>query len=234
MPQVNKILQNIIKFVGMNRHLDAIYINASAEDAALVPELLRDAGAVYHEIDILNWEQQYPYKPSVRFAVAHDGNSVLVHYQVDEQAVLAEVGEDAGRVWEDSCVEFFASPAGDGQYYNIECTCTGKLLVALGTGRSDREPAPASVLSGVRRWASLGSRPFGLLDRPTHWELALVIPASTFFRHDIGSLGGLTFGANFYKCGDRLPVPHFVTWNAVETPAPDYHRPECFGTITFR
>ena len=46
-------------------------------------------------------------------------------------------------------------------------------------------------------------------------------------------LKGKTFRANFYKCGDMLSVPHYVTWNPVGTPKPDYHRPEYFGELKF-
>ena len=45
------------------------------------------------------------------------------------------------------------------------------------------------------------------------WEVALVIPYSAFFLHDITSLDGKTLRANFYKCGDKLQTPHFLSWN---------------------
>ncbi|MGH2565575.1 MAG: carbohydrate-binding family 9-like protein, partial [Ginsengibacter sp.] len=38
---------------------------------------------------------------------------------------------------------------------------------------------------------------------------------------------------NFYKCGDKLPKPHFLTWNTVETEDPDFHAPEYFGSMEF-
>ena len=36
---------------------------------------------------------------------------------------------------------------------------------------------------------------------------------------------------NFYKCGDKTAHPHFVSWNPVGTPSPDFHRPEFFGEL---
>jgi hypothetical protein len=39
--------------------------------------------------------------------------------------------------------------------------------------------------------------------------------------------------ANFYKCGDDLPEPHFLAWNMINTEEPDFHRPEFFGTLEF-
>ena len=54
-----------------------------------------------------------------------------------------------------------------------------------------------------------------------------------FFHHNIKDVKGKTFRANFYKCGDKLTVPHYVTWSPVETVKPDYHQPEYFGNIKF-
>jgi hypothetical protein len=51
--------------------------------------------------------------------------------------------------------------------------------------------------------------------------------------HKIKELKGKTFRANFYKCGDMLSVPHYVTWNPVGTKKPDYHQPAYFGLLKF-
>ena len=37
--------------------------------------------------------------------------------------------------------------------------------------------------------------------------------------------------ANFYKCGDRTAVEHYIVWNEITAANPDYHRPECFGSL---
>ncbi|MBP5277596.1 MAG: hypothetical protein J6Z18_03800, partial [Prevotella sp.] len=51
--------------------------------------------------------------------------------------------------------------------------------------------------------------------------------------HRLKDISGMSFRANFYKCGDLLPKPHFLSWNAVEIPQPDFHRPDQFGKVTF-
>ncbi|HOX40382.1 MAG TPA: carbohydrate-binding family 9-like protein [Candidatus Brocadiia bacterium] len=38
--------------------------------------------------------------------------------------------------------------------------------------------------------------------------------------------------ANFYRCGG-VTDPQYGTWSPVAAPKPDYHRPECFGRLTF-
>ena len=63
------------------------------------------------------------------------------------------------------------------------------------------------------------------------WEVALIIPASTFFLHELGSFAGRDIRANFYKCGDLLQTPHFLSWNPIDLPKPDFHCPQFFGLL---
>ena len=201
--------------------------------AADIPAALFAAGINYTPITYVNWPESYPYKPKVEFAAAHDGDALLLHYRVEEQSVRAVARQDHQHIWEDACVEFFIMPAADGFYYNIECNCTGKLIVAVGKDRNGRVPAPLQVMQGVDRWASLGTEPFDVREEPTKWEVALRIPITTFFKHKLESFDGLKAKGNVYKCGDNLPVPHFISWNPIKTESPDFHRSEFFGEMTF-
>ena len=201
--------------------------------AADIPAALFAAGINYTPITHVNWPESYPYKPKVEFAAAHDGDALLLHYRVEEQSVRAVARQDHQHIWEDACVEFFIMPATDGLYYNIECNCTGKLIVAVGKDRNGRVPAPLQVMQGVDRWASLGTEPFDVREEPTKWEVALRIPITTFFKHKLESFDGLKAKGNVYKCGDNLPVPHFISWNPIKTESPDFHRSEFFGEMTF-
>ena len=199
--------------------------------AAEIPELFRKEGVVYESIDILNWPEAFPYKPVVEFAVAHSGDSLLIHYKVDEKTAGAVCGEDGGHVWEDSCVEFFCRPDNSLLgYYNLESNCIGKILLAYGPDRADRTVAPKEVMESVERWSSLGSVPFK--ERATGpWELCLIVPASAFFRHSIKSFDAKTLKVNFYKCGDKLQTPHFLSYAPIQVPNPDFHRPEFFVSM---
>lgn len=199
--------------------------------AADIPSLMAEHGVVYNRLDCVNWPEEYPYLPGVEFAIAYSDEALLLHFRVEEQSVRAVACRDNENIWEDSCVEFFLSPCDDGLYYNIECNCAGRLLVGGGHVKPDRDRSSMPVMAGVDRWASLGNGAFDTREEHTCWEVALKIPLTTFFLHNIDSLQGRTMRANFYKCGDLLPVPHFVSWNAIETPAPDFHRPEFFGEL---
>ena len=181
-------------------------------------------------IACLNWPESFPYCPEVSLDIFHSGGALHLHYHVQEQAVRAFCATDRERVWEDSCVEFFFAPREDGIYYNLECTCTGKLYLCRGAERHGREVLPEQAYAGIVRRPSLGTEPFGLREAPTAWDLALDIPAATF---GLDSFTGLQARGNFYKCGDSLPVPHYLSWAPVGTPKPDFHRPEYFDKLIF-
>lgn len=191
------------------------------------------AGIESQEMGVANWQESYPYRPEVKFSVAHDGESILVLYQVHEESVRAEAPADGGHVWEDSCCEFFFAPDAEG-YYNIECNCAGTLLVAYGPGREGREQAPREAMALIDRCASLGRQAFESRPAEGEWTLALRIPLAVFFHHPDLKLEGLQATGNFYKCGDLLPKPHFLSWNKVGVEKPDFHRPDFFGSIQFK
>jgi len=81
---------------------------------------------------------------------------------------------------------------------------------------------------------SPGSNPIGEMRGRFSWTITIAIPLNVFFHHKIKELKGRTFTANFYKCGDKLSVPHYLTWNPVGTSKPDFHRPDYFGRLEFK
>lgn len=197
-----------------------------------VPALLDAEKIAFMPINTVNWEE-YPYKPEASFRIAHTDDAIVLHYKVRENSVRATAAKDNGPVWEDACVEFFSMPEDDGIYYNMECNCVGTLLVGAGSGRNGREHASQTVLDGVQRWASLGRAPFEEQIGECTWEVVLIIPTATYFKHQIETLSGRTMHANFYKCGDKLQTPHFLSWNPIAVENPDFHRPEFFGLLRF-
>lgn len=200
--------------------------------ASQLPQLMSDAGVEYHEISCVDWPENYPYQPKVQFAIAHNGTAILLHFKVTENGYKAVAATDRGRVWEDSCVEFFVSPCSDDRYYNFESNCIGKMHIACGVVDTERPMAPQSVFDLVSRWSSLGAAPISEPHEGS-WEYALVIPVGAFYEDGITSLDGRDMTANFYKCGDLLPVPHFLSWAPIDLPSPRFHCPQFFGAIHF-
>jgi hypothetical protein len=185
-----------------------------------------------HAVEKVNWKT-FSFRPEVRFNIAWGDREIYLKYYVRETNVRAEKTLTNEMVCEDSCVEFFVSPADDGIYYNFEFNPIGTALMGSGHGRHDSVRADAGIISGIRRLTTMGTEPFAELSGDIRWSLTLAIPLETFFNHTIGELRGKSFRANFYKCGDKLSNPHYVTWNPIGTEKPDYHRPEFFGVIKF-
>jgi len=195
---------------------------------------LSNLGKVYN-LECLNWPEAYPYKPEVSFCCNIEDELLHIRYEVSEQSVRAEESVSGNPVYKDSCVEFFIKPlADDAHYYNFEWNAIGAMDLSYRTGRNDPENAPDSVLSSVAAVSSLGNEPFTEKIGETHWTLDIRIPASALWRSGIKSWKGLEARCNFYKCGDGLSVPHFVSWAPIESENPDFHRPEFFKPFIFQ
>ena len=201
-------------------------------NAEKVPALMDEKKIQFHAIDQINWES-YPYCPKALFRIAYTQEAILINYRIEEKSVRAKYEKDNDAVWTDSCAEFFVIPANDGIYYNIESNCIGTVLGGVGKERHNRERAPQDVLDKIQRWASLGNKSFDERIEDSTWELSLIIPYSVFYKHQLKSFDSKTINANFYKCGDELQTPHFISWNRIEAPKPDFHRPESFGELVF-
>jgi len=181
-------------------------------------------------LSCVNWKE-YPYRPQARTAMMYNDHYLFLKYWIEEDYCMALVDEDGGPVYRDSCVEFFVSPASDDYYYNFEFNCIGRCLLAYGNSRYNRIKAPLSVINLIHRKSSLGSLPFEEKKEKTKWNIFIAIPVQAFFRHEIKTFRKGIMKANFYKCGDGLTVPHYLSWSPIVTEKPDFHRPEFFNQI---
>ena len=97
-----------------------------------------------------NWAETYPYAPDVQFRMFHTGDYLMLRFDVAERYTAARVAEDNGRVWTDSCVEFFIAPDTE-SYYNFETSCIGRLLLGYHRQGEKTVSAPAEALGSVIR-----------------------------------------------------------------------------------
>lgn len=208
-------------------------IDAAGIKAEDIPQIFKSEGIGYNAVSALNWPETYPYLPTVSFAAAHNGTNLLIHYSVTEKRTLGTMVNDLDALYKDSCCEFFCMNEGDSLYYNIESNCLGAILMECGRGREGRTTSTPENLQCIDRWASLGRESVGLIEEQTHWELALVVPITAFWRHNFGTLSGKTFLVNVYNCVGSGDDRQYVTWNPIDTPAPDFHRPEYFRRLFF-
>jgi hypothetical protein len=130
-------------------------------------------------------------------------------------------------------VEFFIALDNGGSYYNFEFNCIGTCKAGFGNkNRDERTCLADEIIDQISRQSVIRTgRQYN--DGLIAWELTVSIPLQVFCFSDIESFKGLSGTANFYKCGDDLPEPHFIVWNEVKAPKPDFHLPEFFGKIQF-
>jgi hypothetical protein len=199
-----------------------------ASDLQKVSEYLEKAER--SPISCINWPE-YSYKPKVDFSMAYSDDHLFLKYRVEEDCYMALTSEDGGPVWKDSCVEFFVSPENNDYYYNFEFNCIGRCLLAYGNSRHDRIAADNKAFEKIYRKSSLGSDPFQEKKEAVKWNLFVAISSSAFFKHESMKFDKGIIRSNFYKCGDGLSKPHYLTWSPIKTEKPDYHRPEFFNEI---
>ncbi|MBB4037988.1 hypothetical protein GGR21_003914 [Dysgonomonas hofstadii] len=199
------------------------------------PDLIKEKlnGIPLNNISCVDWPDQYPSKPDVSFKIAHNGDFLFLRFFVEENEILANVTEDNGSVWNDSCVEFFLSIGDDPYYYNAEFSCIGTALLGYRKGREGAVHASKPVMEQIRRFSSLGADPIKKEQGEFKWDLLVAIPVAAYWNSGLQTFKGLRAKANFYKCGDELTVPHYLSWNPVLTENPDFHVPRFFGEVEF-
>lgn len=216
-----------------SKSLSVVKLKTAISDPKDIPLLFNKAAIKYQFIDQLNWNT-YPYKPMVSFAIAYTDKALLIHYKVEEQHVRAVTNQDNGKVFEDACVEFFVQPqAPDLTYYNFEFNCIGKLLMQAGKP-GKRALATEPVLNSIKRWSSLGNNPVDIQNQITSWQLAVIIPLTAFYLTPMDSFADQKFKGNFYKCGNKLKQPHYLSWSPIPLPYPQFHALDFFGNINFQ
>lgn len=198
--------------------------------------LLREAGdldqEVLHQVDTVNWKT-FPYKPQVSFRIARTAREIWIHFFVNEQSVRAVNTEPNQPVYQDSCVEFFVQPVSDGPYMNFEFNAIGTCLSQVGPERAGRQFLDPDTIRRISTRSSLGNTPFEERKDLHEWNLLVGIPLDLLFGEEDPDLTGKHIRGNFYKCGDKLEVPHYLSWNPIGVERPDFHRPEFFGVLEF-
>ena len=160
--------------------------------------------------------------------VCYDDAYLYVRLCAKEQNIRAEHKGLLDEVCEDSCLEFFFCPLpGDKRYINIECNPNGAMYIGMGTGVHD-----------LIRLVFAEQSPFAPQIQRTDdgWQIVHAIPY-TFIRQffpEFSPVPGYSIRANFYKCGDLTPEPHYLMWNPVpQAPCASFHQPDYFGLLRF-
>lgn len=170
-----------------------------------------------------NWPE-YPHCPDVIVYEGYTDEMLWLNFCVKNDYMRVRAVHDQDPVYEDSCVEFFIGTSGS--YRNFEFNCLGMCLSATGPDRYNRTPLSDSELSRIIRIPSLSKENLPEEGELCDWKLTVGIPLPLL---DIRA--GSTFYGNFYKCGAKTKVLHYLSWAKINTPKPNFHCPEFFHAI---
>lgn len=211
----------------MMKTLAVPFVDFEAQDLDTALEL---RGARF-DVDQVNWPGPFPYAPFCGGRIARTEDALAVDFRVSGLDLRAQNLEDNGHQWEDSCVEVFIQNPNGPDYYNFEINPLGKVLACTGPDRNHRTPRPAEEMERILRVASFEG-PQDYSGGVWNWRVVVLIPFE-LIGVDPDNLPE-SLRANFYKCGDNTAHPHFASWSPIDTPQPDFHRPEFFGKLLLK
>ena len=158
--------------------------------------------------------------------ICYDPENLYVHMRAVEPDIRAEYDAPLSMICEDSCMEFFFAPdPEDDRYLNFEINPNCRTFIGLGSCRADN--VRLAPMNEEELFCKKASR------TADGWEVSYRIPLS-FLRALFPSyelVSGTVIRANCYKCGDLTPKPHYLSWNPVVHPTPDFHRSCDFGIM---
>ncbi len=203
--------------------LNGAYLKTTQENWV---DVVKEFG-VKGELTPQRWEPYYTYgqEISTTFSLAYFESHLFVYFRVEEDEIRAQHKNHGDAVYEDSCVEIFIQ-GGDGRYINFETNPNGALLANIGFNRHGRVELNPLFFDELVI--------FPKIINEFEWETLLILPLhQTPILKEATTLEGLKLRGNLYKCGDLLEKPHYLAWAEVETPDPDFHRPEYFKDFLF-
>ena len=177
--------------------------------------------------------------PRTEMKMRYDQKNIYVIFKVEDKYVKAIAKETNGKVWEDSCVEFFFSPGPDSEsgYFNLETNCIGTFLLQYHNYiANDDGFVGAQDIQGIEIKTSIDQDLTEEYTEPLTWYIEYRLPHSFLLNYlPYAPPGpGVKWRANFYKCADKTSHPHWLTWAPVDFPEPKFHLPEFFGWLEFK
>lgn len=175
-------------------------------------------------IDVQLWDTQTDITAQAK--LCYDEEALYVHLSAVEANIRAEENGPLGSPCQDSCLEFFFAPMeGDSRYFNIEFSPTGCFYLGFGSNRHNLMrllPEETLFTPQINR-------------TKTGWDITYSVPFSFIrqFFPGFTAEAGKAIRANFYKCGDLTVNEHYLSWNPITDPVPNYHLPAYFAPLYF-
>jgi len=174
-------------------------------------------------------------KQGTDVALLYDDEALYALFICEDKHISAVETAPNGNVYLDSCVEFFAWPAGLDGYFNFEGNCCGTVHLGFAPDRHNRKLASEAVHAQLRVATSIPTPTKEESPNDDGWWLAAAIPfaaISELAGSEVKVSSGDRWRANFYRCGGKTD-PQFGCWNVIDFERPSYHLPEFFGELVF-
>ncbi|MHC4716098.1 MAG: carbohydrate-binding family 9-like protein [Planctomycetota bacterium] len=191
-----------------------------AADRILIDEYPWYAGGAKQETDV---------------ALLYDDEALYALFVCEDRHIASAETRTNGDVYRDSCVELFASPGPGEGYFNFEANCCGVVHLGFGDGRGQRRLAGEPVHESIQVVTSIPTDTKDESPNDDGWWLAAALPFEALTElagAKVQPASGDTWRGNFYRCGGKTDV-QYACWSPIERDRPDFHRPECFGTLQF-
>jgi len=178
------------------------------------------------------------HQPKTQAKLLYDDQAIYVIFRVEDRYVRAVTKETHGAVWEDSCVEFFftTDKTVEAGYFNLEMNCGGTFLLHRNTKEQHARKLELADCQQIQVAHTLPKIIDPEITEPTTWCVEYRLPLAVLEKYCSVTkpAPGVTWRANFYKCADQTSHPHWLTWNNVDQPAPNFHLSQYFGQIKFK
>ncbi|MBQ7953761.1 MAG: carbohydrate-binding family 9-like protein [Clostridia bacterium] len=168
------------------------------------------------DVTCINWSD-FSYAPNTTAKILYNDFGIWVQMQTDEKDILARCTTQNGHVSNDSCMEFFFRPnENDPHYLNFEFNAFGTMYMGCRTDRYNFvNPDVNNRFFNIESYVEEGN-----------WIIQYFVPFS-FIDGIFGCHTKKMYG-NLYKVGVDTAVEHYVSYAPIDSPEPDFHRPESF------
>jgi len=217
-------------FIGKMKRLGIPYLPALDVLDISSAGLLMEHKAHRGYIDVINWKD-YLYKPIAAFDVARSKVELYIRYFVRGYSLRAVYEADGSPVERDSCVECYIQKPEGTSYMAFAFNCIGACAGAEHYARDIKTPLSAAHYARIRRYSTTEPRTFDEKKGIYSWEVVVAIPLRLLSLTP-ECLPKKILG-NFSKRADATAYPHYISWNPIDTPSPDFHCPEFFGELYF-
>ena len=176
------------------------------------------------------------YRPESYGVLGYNNEYIFLYMRSYDYKRRAEVTEDNGDIYTDSCLEFFFNPCPDSRdvFFNLEINPRRYLYLAFGE--------PDMSKRHLFTTAEYNHFDLTVLDRQSalagdFWDVSASIPFSFIKRvmPEFEYKGNMRFTGNFFKCGDETASPHYGCWSEIipDSSNPNFYKTKFFGNIIF-